>query len=222
MALDFPAFGDALWKVYDQTGIRPEWQTPVIALETGGTFDPAITNPGGCVGLNQFCPGTYSHYVHVPVAEYRTWLASQQLAGPVLAYWKDAIAFDKIRSSTRLMVAQLGQALLRTPASLDRVVFRTPSIEYRSNSGFDTQKNGAITEQDIANAMARQAASAKVKDAIAKAYAMRPDEVMRDPVYGDDYSGGGGITAPARGGRLAPVLFVGALLATAAVVVWKR
>ena len=35
MALDWPAFGDALWKVSDRLGIRPEWQLPVIALESG-------------------------------------------------------------------------------------------------------------------------------------------------------------------------------------------
>lgn len=169
MALDWPAFGEALWKVYDQTGIAPNWQIPVLSLETGGTFDPAITNPDGCVGLNQLCSTTYPRYVNVPVSEYRTWSASRQLAGPVLAYWKNALSFGKIRSSTRLMVAQLGHALLRTPASLDRVVFRSPSIEYKSNSGFDTQKKGTITEQDIANAMARQMTRASVKDAIAKA-----------------------------------------------------
>jgi len=227
MALDWPAFGDALWKVYDQTGIRPEWQIPVMSLETGGTFDPAICNPSNCCGLNQFCGSTYTHYVHVPISEYRTWLASQQLAGPVLAYWKDALNFGKIRSSARLMVAQLGQGLLRTPASLERVVFRSPSIEYKSNSGFDTQKKGTITEQDIANSMARQVPRASVKDAIAKAYAMRPGEVVRDPVYGEDY-GGGGVTPPVRRAAsstswIAPVLVVGTLLGGGAALayVWK-
>lgn len=222
-SLDWPAFGDALWKVYDQTGIRPEWQIPVMSLETGGTFDPAIANSIGCVGLNQFCGSTFTHYVHVPVAEYRTWLASQQLAGPVLAYWKDALNFGKIRSSTRLMVAQLGQGLLRTPASLSRVVFASPSIEYKSNSGFDTQKKGTITEQDIVDAMTKQASRTAVKDAITKAYAMRPGEVMRDPVYGDDYSGG--VTPPVRASvsKIVPIVAVGTLLGVGAAVAytWK-
>jgi len=196
MTLDRDAL-DALWKVYDATGIAPEWTIPVIALETGGTFDPAICNPSNCCGLNQLCPGTYSYYVHVPVAEYKQWTASQQLAGPILDYWKDATKHGPVRSSTRLMVAQLGQALLATPPNLARVVFASPSIEYRQNAGFDTQKKGTITEQDIANAMARQVARPAVKDALAQAYAMRPGERMRDPVYGDDYER---ITVPARSG----------------------
>ena len=59
MALDWPAFGDALWTVSDELGIRPEWQLPVLSLETGGTFDPGAVNTGGCVGLNQFCLGRF-------------------------------------------------------------------------------------------------------------------------------------------------------------------
>src|SRR5271154_4544373 len=131
--LDWPAFGDALWKVSDQLGIRPEWQLPVLSLKSGGTFDPSICNAGGCCGLNQFCPVSYG-YVPVPMDEYRTWTASQQLAGPILNYWRDAMKYGPIRSSTRLMLAQLGQGLLRTAPSLDSVVFRSPSKEYTSNS----------------------------------------------------------------------------------------
>ena len=185
--LDWPAFGNALWIVSDQLGIRPEWQLPVIYLETGGTFDPSITNPHGCVGLNQLCPATYPGYVSVPVSVYRTWPASAQLAGPVLAYWRDALKYGSIRSSTRLMLAQLGQGLLATAPSLDSVVFRSPTQEYQQNAGFDTAGKGTITVQDLADAMARQVSMPMVQAALAQAYAMRPGERVSDPVYGDDF-----------------------------------
>lgn len=188
MALDWPAFGDALWHVSDQLGIRPEWQIPVIALETAGTFDPAIMNPGGCVGLNQFCASAYSRYVHVPVNEYRAWPASRQLFGPIFDYWRDAIVgFGPIHSSVRLMLAQLGHALLKTTPRLDSVVFAFPSIEYTANAGFDTQNKGYVTVQDVANALSARVRTPAVRDAIARAYSMRPGEHPLDPVYGTDF-----------------------------------
>jgi|GEM_PF-2124271 len=221
MALDWPAFGDALWKVSDQLGIRPEWQLPVLYLETAGTFDPAIMNPDGCVGLNQFCqaPGTYKRYVSVPVSEYQTWTASQQLAGPILNYWRDALQYGSIRSSARLMLSQLGQVLLKTAPSLDSVVFRSPSQEYKSNSSFDASNKHYITVRDLANSMAGRARTAAVQNAIAQAYAMRPGEKPRDPVYGDDYVDFSRVTPPASPPNGAPVAVLGvALLAVIAAV----
>jgi hypothetical protein len=192
MSLDWPAFGDALWSVSDQLGIRPEWQLPVLYLESG--FNPAALNAGGCVGLNQFCPGTYGGYVNVPVDQYRSWAASKQLAGPVLAYWRNAQSQGQIRSSTRLMVAQLGPGLLRSTHNLSDVVFASPSGGYRGNCGvFDPGcAKGHFNVQDIANVMSRISASPAVQNATSVAYAMRPDEQMHDPVYGDDWGGAPG------------------------------
>lgn len=222
MPLDWPTFGAALWRVSDQLGIRPEWQLPVLALETGGTFDPAIMNQNGCVGINQFCPQTYPGYVSVPVNQYRTWPASQQLSGPVLAYWRDALKYGPIRSATRLMLAQFGQRLLATAPALSSVVFRSPSQEYAQNAGLDIAHNGVITVQDLANAMAYQSRTPAVVNALARAYALRPNERPRDPVYGDDYRSAPApfvepVTPPAPRSDTSPVLVaVGALALTAA------
>ena len=240
MALDWPAFGDALWKVSDQLGIRPEWQLPVLALESG--FNPAIMNPGGCVGLNQFCPGTYERYVHVPVSEYQTWSASKQLSGPVFEYWRNALKFGQIRSATRLMLSQLGQVLLKTDPALGSVVYQSPSCEYCGNAGLDagcrrrtsdcthccapkckssfvTGCKGYITVQDLANSMAIQVRTSAVQTALAQAYAMRPGDRPRDPVYGDDYPPGfSRITPPASPPSGAPAVLGAAFLAFVAVV----
>jgi hypothetical protein len=175
--LDWPAFGNALWLVSDRLGIRPEWQLPVIYLETAHTFDPAVMNSGGCVGLNQFCPSTYSRYVHVPVNQYRTWTASAQLSGPILAYWRDALTHGPIDSAARLMLAQLGQGLLATTPAMNSVVFSAPSAEYSQNAGFDTTRKGYFTLQDLADVLAKQARAPEVQEAIGRAYAMRPNEV---------------------------------------------
>jgi len=199
--LDWPAFGTALWQVHDQLGIRPEYILPVLYLETAGTFLPSKTNPNnGAVGLNQFTVGpygTYRGYVGVPVDQYQQWTASQQLAGPILNYWHDALSQGPIRSATRLMVAQLGPGRLANPPALGNVVYSAPSGEYAGNACvFDSPcsgspsrgKKGYFTEQDVANVLAGYAQSPAVRDAIARAYAMRPGERPRDPVYGDDYA----------------------------------
>lgn len=215
MALDWPAFGTALWAISDQLGIRPEWQLPVLSMESG--FDPSIVNADGCVGLNQFCPGTYEHYVSVPVSAYRTWPASAQLGGPISAYWRDALQYGQIRSATRLMLAQLGQSLLPRATTLDTVVFASPSSAYAGNSGLDTDRKGTITVQDLAHAMRAQASSPAVQDAIARAYAMRPGEQPRDPVYGDDYYAVTPVTPPANSPASGSPLLVaaGAIVLTA-------
>lgn len=193
MSLDWPAFGDALWLVSDETGIRPEWQLPVLSLETGGTFDPSIVNSIGCVGINQFCPSSYPRYVHVPVREYRSWSASMQLSGPVLNFWRNAVAaYGPIRSATKLMLAQFGVPTISKP--LTGIVFSAPSREYQANCptcpcGLDPACKGYITVQDVANTLSRQARTAKVREAIAKAYTMRPEERPFDPVYGLDFGG---------------------------------
>lgn len=185
--LDWPAFGNALWTVSDELGIRPEWQLPVLSLETGGTFDPSITNPSGCVGLNQFCPGTLEQYVAVPADAYRGWPASAQLGGPIRAYWRDAARYGPIRSGARLMLAQLGPALLAGTPSLGRSVYAAPSAAYAQNSGFDTAGKGYFTVGDLADAVARASEAPAARQALALAYAMRPGEWPRDPVLGEDW-----------------------------------
>ena len=184
-------------------------------------------NPGGCVGLNQFCPGTYEGYVHVPVSEYQTWSASKQLSGPVFEYWRNALKFGQIRSATRLMLSQLGQVLLKTDPALDSIVFRSGTVEYKQNCGLDTSCRdrvhctggckGYITVQDLANSMAIQVRTPAVQTALAQAYAMRPGERPRDPVYGDDYPPGfSRITPPASPPSGAPAVLAAAVLAAAA------
>ncbi|KKK58099.1 hypothetical protein LCGC14_3047860, partial [marine sediment metagenome] len=118
----------------------------------------------------------------------RSWTASRQLAGPVFNYWRDAAAaYGPIRSATKLMISQLGHALLKRATDLNSVVFASPSREYVANSGLDGSKKGYITVQDLANALAPRARSQAVREALGRAYAMRPNERPYNPVYGTDF-----------------------------------
>jgi hypothetical protein len=183
--LDWPAFGTALWTVSDALGIRPEWQLPVLSIESG--LDPATVNAGGCVGLNQFCPGTFEQYVAAPAAEYRAWPASAQLAGPILAYWRNAARYGPIRSGARLMLAQLAPAELAQPPSLAAVVYAAPSDAYEKNKWLDAAGKHYFTVGDLAAAVAAASASPAVQQALAAAYSMRPSERPLDPVLGADW-----------------------------------
>lgn len=172
--LDWPDFGYALWKVNNELGLKPEWVLPVLYLES--RFDPAATNPSGCVGLNQFCSSTYAHYVNVPVEQYRQWPASSQLAGPIFNYWRDALRSGRIDSAARLMVAQLSHSLLTSTG--DGVVLSAPSAEYYANAGvFDPTGKGYFTLQDIAGVLSYDLRQPAVQDALSRAY----DARLRSP-----------------------------------------
>lgn len=181
--LDFPEFGSALWKVNDELGIKPEWALPVLWLES--KFNPAATNPSGCAGLNQFCPSTYSHYVGVPVEQYKQWPASSQLAGPIYDYWRDALRSGRIDSAARLMVAQLSHNLLSTTG--DGTVLTAPSAEYYANAGvFDPTGKGYFTLDDIAGVLAYDLKQPAVQDALSRTYAVRlrpPSSPRIGPVF---------------------------------------
>jgi soluble lytic murein transglycosylase-like protein len=52
------AFVNRVIEIAGQLGIDPNWIMAIMNSETGGTFNPAITNSIGATGLIQFLPGT--------------------------------------------------------------------------------------------------------------------------------------------------------------------
>jgi hypothetical protein len=210
VSLDFPAFGTALWSLSDETGIRPEYALPIFYSESG--FNPAATNSINCQGISQICS-----YAHTLPAGYTSWTASQQMTIIAPMFAAIVAKYGSIRSGTRLYLANFLPAALPTCFALSSVLAsKTGSPTcwsvsaayseaiYNANS-FDYQKTGVIRVSDLAHFVAKAASNAAVKSAIAKTYALRPGEVMRDPVYGDDYP---------RGWSLSEKLLAAAALAT--------
>jgi hypothetical protein len=82
----------ALWALAQSLGTTPQILGLLLFEESG--MDPGAKNTNGhpdnpakwCVGLNQFCPGTYEYWVHVSPEEYLTWTMAQQL-GPIGRFW---------------------------------------------------------------------------------------------------------------------------------------
>lgn len=181
MSLDFPAFGQGLWALYDATGIRPEYLLPVFFSESG--FSPSITNSIGCIGINQACP-----FANNLPSDYASWSASQQLNGLVAGSFKALVAkYGPIKSGTKAYIANFWPIALPNVPTLASIVTNNASV-LAANPGLDVGNKGYITAGDMAHFIAKAAANPAVQSAIAQTYALRPDETPRDPVLGEDYS----------------------------------
>jgi hypothetical protein len=172
-----------LWGFFDETGVRPEYILPALHHESG--FDPSRPNSAGYpyYGLNQVS-GSYLASRGISPGDYLTWSASRQLREVVLPFLK---AYANVRSATRLYQANFLPATLATAKSLSDVVSTRGDPYYAANAGLDANRNGVITVSDLASVMAKDAASSAVQHAIASAYAIRPGESPKDPVYGEDF-----------------------------------
>jgi hypothetical protein len=91
----------ALWALAQRLGVTPQVLGLVLYEESG--MDPGAKNTNGssdpnkwCVGLNQFCPGTYESWVSVDRPTYLTWSMAQQL-GPIGAFWASKPSFTTAR-----------------------------------------------------------------------------------------------------------------------------
>ena len=197
MALDAASFA-ALWKLYDATGVRPEWLLPVLWTESG--FNPAIPNAQGYAyyGLNQIS-GTWLAQHGIAVNDYLTWPASQQIAQVVTPYVAQQVgSFGALQSGARVYLANFYPAALATAKTLDAQIVCKPaggcppagthsSSAYCANAGLDADHSGCITLGDLAAFVGRAASGSSVKSAIASCYALRPWETESDPALGYDF-----------------------------------
>jgi hypothetical protein len=83
------SFFVALWSVADRLGTTPYILGLLLYEESIGINPKAQNSPDlsvACVGINQFCPGTYELFVSMPPADYLQLSAEEQL--PYVAkYW---------------------------------------------------------------------------------------------------------------------------------------
>jgi hypothetical protein len=192
--LDFPATGQALWSLYDATGIRPEYLLPPLYFESAGF--QSIQNLAGApyYGVNQASTTLLAQYGLTP-AQYLAMPISEQITRVVTPQFAAIESrFGPLRSGTRVYQANFLPATLPIVTSLSGVLAHEGNANewgagnvYGSNSGLDTAHKGTITLQDLANAVYKAASTTAVQSAIAQTYALRPDEIERDPVYGTDF-----------------------------------
>lgn len=119
-----------------------------IHFETGGTYSPTIKNKvSGATGLIQFMPAT-AKGLGTSIAALEKMSAIEQLQ------WVDRYFYpyrNKLRLSpglASLYMAILMPKYITAPDSA--VIFTSPSVAYRQNSGLDSTKKGFITKADAA------------------------------------------------------------------------
>lgn len=212
MSLDFPAAGNALWDIFDATGIRPEYLLPVLAYESG--FNPAIQNGAGApyYGIGQNGTQDIATYAGTDPSTYMTWSASQQLSTVVKSYFTNIVSkYGPLNSGTRVYQAEYLPGTLSTVTSLNGVLSSSPSPYYTANRSFDHGGKGYITLDDLSQVVAMEASKSYVQSAISRTYALRPGETPQDPVYGTDF--GFGIATYAK-----PLLLAGSVLVLAGII----
>lgn len=178
---------EELWSLADASGIRPEWVMPMLYLESG--FNPALQNGAGApyYGLAQdYGPYLTRHgltpaaYVGLSAAAQLRAIVAPRLAGLAKFY-------GPLRSATRVYQANFLPATLATAPALISVVAWRSSPFYRANVLLDVTRDGAITVSDLAWWMGFVAAQPEVQAAMARAYALRPQEKRANTVYGKDF-----------------------------------
>lgn len=201
MPLDDDAL-EALWSVYDATGIRPEYLIPVLQLESG--LDPSRANAAGApfYGIAQ-TSGAHLAALGVTPQAFLAMSAGDQIRTAVAPYFANVVkSYGPIKSATRAEQANFEPATLPHVRSLVQILEPRGTRAYADNAGaFDPFHRGAITLSDLAFAMSRSAAAPAAKTAIARAYVLRPASgPSRDPVYGEDFiNPGWGLLAVALG-----------------------
>lgn len=179
---------EELWKLYDASGVRPEWVVPMLYLESG--FDPALPNRAGSqnYGIAQdFGPYLARH--GIDPADYLKMSAAEQLRAIVVPRLTElSKRWGPLRSATRVYQANYMPATLKTAPGLASVVAWRGSPEYNANKILDVTRDGAITVSDLAWWMRREAAEPEAKAAILRAYELRSNESPSNVVYGRDFA----------------------------------
>jgi hypothetical protein len=237
MALDAASY-PVLWQIYDQTGIRPEYLLPSLWVESG--LNPAIQNLSGApyYGINQ-ASGTWLQGQGIDPQQYLTWPASQQLSQVVLKYalgWpKPLLSGTRVEQANFLGATINGTAGWTAARSPNDVVVSDSDLapgqpnantaDYQGNKGIDTAHKGYITVADLSAFVGK--AVPNLQSVLQQTYALRPSEVMQDPVLGTDpYLRGGPVPPPVPGRPVVSTnvaLAVGgsiAILGTAGLVAW--
>jgi hypothetical protein len=162
-------FAEALVAMCGRLGVNPDYMMACMAFETGGTFDPGITNgdvvvwtdgePGGDyrlrrrpgssgTGLIQFMART-ARGLGTTTGALAQMTATEQLAW-VEKYFRPHAG--KLRSPEDVYMAILCPRAVGRP--LGTVIY-TDSNAYRANIGLDANEDGAITKREASRPVRR-------------------------------------------------------------------
>jgi hypothetical protein len=190
---------EALWAIYDATGVRPEYLAPVLYFESG--FNPALPNAAGqpYYGIAQTSSAKLAVLGTTPAA-FLAMSQGDQIRAAVAPYFAGVVKnYGPLRSATRAYQANFEPATLARVRSLAQIIEPHGTRAYVANAAaLDPLRHGAITLGDLAIVMGRASKAPEVRAAVARAYALRPAAApAREPVFGDDFAPGWGLAAGA-------------------------
>jgi hypothetical protein len=124
--------------------IRPEWLANLINFESGGTFNPAITNSIGATGLIQFMPTT-AEGLGTSTTELRKMNFQQQMKYVkkyIYNFYKTKGWIDKNGNPIKNKIKQIDLfMIIFYPKSVGNEEYPFPSNVVRANAGISTPKD---------------------------------------------------------------------------------
>lgn len=149
---------DSVLRVARAINASPDDLMNVIAVETGGTFDPSIRANGqknGAVGLIQFTDTAIEALNErrpegapaLTKASLAKMSFSAQLEGPVLDYFRWHLRNVPSPNAGDLYTAVLAPAAVGKPD--DHTVYSQGSDAYKANASIDSNKDGQITRGEV-------------------------------------------------------------------------
>ena len=126
-------------------GCDPSFLMAAMAFETGQTFSPSKVNrASGATGLIQFMPSTATS-LGTTVGALAALSAEDQLDW-VAKYFQPQKG--RLNSLSDVYMAILWPAAVGKPEA--KVLFASPSIQYKQNAGLDVNKDGEVTKGEAA------------------------------------------------------------------------
>lgn len=152
-----PRFGRAFVEMCERLGLVPDYVASVMSVESAGTFDPAIKNPsGGAVGLIQFMPstaralGTTTEALAAMSGVEQLQYVERFFRGSVGKIRPDVPGDYYMSVFLPAFVGAPGDKVLgRKGDSSSLIGNLTLGAVYAQNAGFDRQKRGFFTVQDV-------------------------------------------------------------------------
>jgi peptidoglycan hydrolase-like protein with peptidoglycan-binding domain len=136
-----PEFIKGVEAMAGRLGAKPEHILAAMSFETGGTFDPKITNSIGATGLIQFLPST-AEELGTTTGQLRNMSAVEQL--PFVEKYLEQHKNGKPLDSLEAVYTSI---LSGSPKSPDDVLFRQGTRAYDQNP-LDWNKDGKITARE--------------------------------------------------------------------------
>lgn len=136
-----PEFIKGVEAMAGRLGAKPEHILAAMSFETGGTFDPKITNSIGATGLIQFLPST-AEELGTTTGQLRNMSAVEQL--PFVEKYLEQHSRGKKLDSLEAVYTSI---LSGSPKSPDSVLFTKGTKAYTQNP-LDWNKDGKITARE--------------------------------------------------------------------------